>query len=389
MVRPVRDTILRQQVLQQTESTRTTINAFNEPDESFEANAPLAADRKLLLECVTPDPGQPRANAWLWFKNGQPIDPKSLLQANNVNPSENNVRDSTLSHDNTMDSSTIQAQTNRLAQRRDHGSLANEAISSVQHENEESDSTSISGSNSSDREMELKEEKMKLLSSGRYLYIPSIQLAHKGNYSCVAMNRFGAGPQRQQQSSPSDDRMERDSFNLNVALAPSFVRALPPRIYWSEISSSAASGAKPPTPSSAPSSLASGDGQIIMELVCHVQCDPICNIEWLRNGQPIDDMKSKWQEQEASLNYVGHQIRQSILDENLEANLFKSIESKLVLKLQHQPNAATDQSAEMFTRERVLARRNYLNGSNFTCQSTPNSVGPAVKSTSKFVVQCK
>lgn len=388
-MRPVRDAASREHGLHSGEINRPATIDGSDPVDPHSQAAPLAAGQKVLLECATQDPGQPRANAWLWFKNGQPIDSRSLIQANNndSNPSNanNNVRDSILDDNpiSGLDLSSARAQSDGGAQRRNQHSSKNELVSLLGHENEET----ISGSNgNSDRELLEPSEKMKLLGSGRYLFIPFVQLVHKGNYSCVALNRFGSGPQ-------SSSSSERDSYKLNVALAPSFVQALPQRTYWPEVSSlpspSAAAGMKP---SSSSSSLP-GDGLMITELVCHVQCDPMCTIEWLRNGRPID-LKGKWLEQDDLVaatndgpNYVTHQIRQSILDENLEANLFKSIESRLILKFQTMGNG--EQSPAMFARERVLARRSYLNVSNYTCQSTPNSMGPAVRSTSKFVVQCK
>lgn len=384
-VRPVRDAAIGKQVLQLGGIVPAPIDAPDIFDPHSQA-APLTAGQKILLECHTQDPGRPRANSWLWFKNGQPIDSNSLVQANNSHPSGyNSVGDSILDDNPISGLDLSPVQTQPIAQRRNqHVSISKDGVvvvvPSTRHENEDTDRTTISSGNSdgsSDRES----DKMKLLHSGRYLYIPSIQLAQKGNYSCVALNRFGSGPQ--QPSSSGLNRPERDSYYLNVALAPSFVQALPPRTYWPEANPAPAQvGGQYAKPAS--------DGQTIMEMVCHVQCDPMCNIEWLRNGQPID-LKGKWlTDQEEGANYVSHQTRQSILDENLEANLFKSIESRLILRLQqtHMGNAG-EQSAMFAPRERILARRSYLNGSNYTCQSTPNSMGPAVRSTSKFVVQCK
>lgn len=329
---------------------------------SLQQQQPFSAGRELLLECVTPDLGQPRANIWLWFKNGQPIESSSNIN----NPSG----DPTVNQDNPINGQDLST----ISQPDSHHRRRNGAPVTAQHQQ-----SPLKQSITSSLPME-EQFKIKLISSGRYLFMPSIQLIHKGNYSCVAVNRLGASGS--QSSVPAN--VERDSYQVRVALAPSFVQPLAPRTYWPEVY-------VPSAVATTATSVDHSTNSRQLELVCHVQCEPICQIEWLRNNEPLDYGR---QSGSMSSNFVTYQVRQSIMDENVEANLFKSIESKLVLQFREGPinghsGGEPNSSQQQLDRERTLERRHLLSGANYTCQSSPNSMGPPVRSTTKFIVQCK
>lgn len=328
---------------------------------------PVQAGSEFLLECVTPDLGQPRANIWLWFKNGQPIEETSSqilahqhsissntsLTIINTNDSRNNANDIISNNHNPSISSDGEDRSSPMVVEKQRKIAAQ--------------TTSLSNGHQPNFEEVGSEEhfKIKLIGSGRYLYVPSIQLAHKGNYSCVAVNRFGSG--LQQQPSQVNSVLERDSYQLRVALAPSFVQPLASRTYWSEVS-----------PTTNVSNLDYNPGsRTQFELVCHIQCEPICQIDWLKNNEPLDLSR---QLESPTSKYVLYQIKQKIVDENIEANLFRSVESRLVFQFSDSTN---------LSKEKILERRHLLNNANYTCLSGPNSSGPPVRSTTRLVVQCK
>jgi hypothetical protein len=309
---------------------------------------PLPAGKELLLECVTHELGKPRANLWLWFRDGQTIggaqeDPDGPLQRAGGEPAPL-LRDNPIS--------------DRLRQDLSQPPPAGPAV--------------------------------RLLAMGRYLFIPAVQLAHKGNYSCVAVNRLGAGPnpadQSPGQSAPAP--AGRDSYQLRVALAPSFVQPLAAKTHWQEGQSAASTKQ--------------------LELVCHVQCEPICQLEWLHNNELLDIKSADGGRLPLDNNYVSYHVRHTIMDENAAANMFRSVESRLVLSFNEGLESSTKQSRAdsdnnnifdgahkkpdrrpLIDRDRLLARRHFLNNSNFTCQSGPNAMGPPVRSTTRLVVQCK
>lgn len=357
----------------------------------------VQAGRELLLECLTQDLGQPRTNIWLWFKNGhsieslpfQPSQPTQTSKAPTTNPSNSEnlasprigsgssdfiPQDNPISGRLSPRTPTSSAQTTAVL-------VSHNIIGRSNHE-PTSSSDEIVEHASANRI----QPTARLLASGRYLFLPSIQLAHRGNYSCVAVNRLGSGP-----PGPNQSSNERDSYyQLRVALAPSFVQPLATRTYWSEVTQIV------PTTGHTSATLTAADqpDNQQLELVCHVQCEPICQIEWLRNDEPLE---LKRQSEGIGSNYVSHQVKQTILDENEETNMFKSIESRLVFQFHEITSLASDhhqrQTAQqrklLMDRDRVLERRHLLNGSNYTCQSSANSMGPSVRSTTTFIVQCE
>lgn len=312
--------------------------------------APFPAGRELLLECITPDLGQPKANVWLWFRNNQPIsgptnpgadDGDSMVMAmipsgDNNNPISGRELSATSSLRLRMGDRGRQRRWNEASGPSQADQLQEESANQPQPQSE-----------------------IRLLAAGRYLFIPTIQLAHKGNYSCVAVNRLGSSlqqPQQQQSGNqhstgPSNFNSERDSYQVRVALAPSFVKPLPVKTYWLESAETRQ-----------------------LELVCHVQCEPICKIEWLKNNEPLDISR---QLELAGFSSIQYQIKQSIMDESPAANLFKSVESRLLIKFGGENQYAN------------LKIRQLLSNVNYTCQSSPNSMGPPVRSTTRLTVQCK
>ena len=315
-----------------------------------EPQRPIAAGRELLLECVTSDLGLPRANGWLWFKNGQPIEslPSSSQQIFHTNTTSNNL---ILTQDNLITESKDSSAAFRVGSSPTLSLVLSQRGDGPDNGQLENRTSQFGAPN------------YKLIDSGKYLHFPSVQLFHRGNYSCVAVNRLGPGLKLSSRS------LEQDFYHLHVALAPSFVQPLASRTNWPEVS-------------------LNGDGMDPsqqLELVCHVQCEPLCQIEWLRNNEVLDVRR---QSEGLSSNYINYQIKQTIRDENPAANMFKSVESKLVLQFKSD-NANSIHQHPQFNREKILERRMLLSGANYTCQSSPNSMGPPVRSTTKFMVQCE
>lgn len=358
-VRPVIDATQRKNILVSVKanahsSILTTVLA-DLPVHADIAQQPIAAGKEFLLQCLTPDLGQPRANIWLWFKNGKPIE--SLPNLISQSPSSYNNRNLSTSNNKQEDELIPNnSDINPIIRLGDELSPTNNADNSKMiTKNQQRRRTStelLSSQQEAGPTNSYTANSLSLLESGRYLFVPSIQLAHKGNYSCVAVNRLGSGLQNHHQQQQAHSLIERDSYQMRISLAPSFVKPLPPKTYWSE------------------------EAPLELELVCHVQCDPICQIEWYKNNELLDLKR------EINNNYLQYQVKQSIMDENLDNNLFKSIESRLVLKF-------VDISNSKDSHMRMLERRNLLTNTNYTCHSTTNSIGPAIKSTTRFIVQCK
>lgn len=373
---------------------------FAEP----EVSSVCAAGQELLLECATMDLGLPRANTWRWYKNGKPIESAS---------SSNKVTRSKL-EDNTFTGSSLESTEGDNLVAHNNNQIAGTQLSSATKPSSPTPQLLTTGSNNrprlSDRQSshpmtgaELNRIQsagaIRLINSGKYLFIPSIQLAHKGNYSCVAANRLGLGNQPQ-----SSDRNERDSYyQLNVALAPSFIQPLPAQTYWPEVTPLMDEHGNE---AGDHNKLSVGSPPAHLELVCHIQCEPICQIDWFKNNEPLD---FKRQAESPGSSFVSYQVKKTIMDESLDANLFKSIESRLIIQFAQDPTLANSWSSrrqlsehdtnsfnannavvsDQWARDRILERRRILNEANYTCQSSPNILGPPVRSTTKFIVQCE
>lgn len=344
----------------------------------------LLAGRELMLECVTPELGQPSANLWLWFMNNQPIEFSMIEQQNQPSPFGKNQenpafpnRKPASNNDNSIRVSSTELPQQQQQQQRHTNSITADPERRTRNQFD------------SDSSNEPEASRRNLINSGRYLYIPSIRLAHKGNYSCVAVNRLGS--RIQQPADANGNGLERDEYQLRVASSPTFIQSLPHKIYWPQVA------ADPST-----SDQANANNERQLEIVCHVQCEPICHIEWLKNNQPldlapsnrasslVDDSRSPTADE-----MVSYQVENTVIGENVAMNKFKSIESRLVFKIYEDVSvdsnnvARASNSLDRRARKTPSELRRALTGINYTCQSSANFAGPAVKSTTRLVIQCK
>ncbi|XP_054720922.1 B-cell receptor CD22-like [Uloborus diversus] len=92
-----------------------------------------------------------------------------------------------------------------------------------------------------------------------------------------------------------------------------------------------------------------------VRLVCHVECTPLCNISWYRDGQPLQDSKFFVQENLS-------------LEEDRKRNLLPSIVGSLSWSPSHLPHSRFDSST-------------------FSCRSSENTVGPGVNSSTIFRIE--
>ncbi|KAI1302372.1 Hemicentin-2 [Halotydeus destructor] len=160
------------------------------------------------------------------------------------------------------------------------------------------------------------------------LTIERLGLADKGNYSCSALNAAGSGP--------------RDFLFVEPRTAPTLIERLSPE-------TSALFNAS------------------VHWLTCRIECQPLCDVTWTRNGQVIEmandsDGDSVHRAQLFS-------VTSEIVPEDFDRNLLVSIRSTLIWNMSaiEQLNRDTD------------------NG-NFSCTSTANVEGPAVQSETVFSV---
>jgi len=98
-----------------------------------------------------------------------------------------------------------------------------------------------------------------------------------------------------------------------------------------------------------------------VSLSCHVECFPLCEIVWLKNGLPIGESEL-------------YSIKTSTLPPDQTKSDFESVLSTLIWNLTAWPNGQLDRMHD---------------NANYTCQSTSNSVGAGVSSTTHFHVECK
>lgn len=429
-MKPVTDPISRKMILAtgKLAQSQANITGASSPNGIVETDGqPLTAGQDFMLECNTPDLGRPLANIWLWYKDGQIIESSSypdqdqqhqylsheantdtngrlpnistlvniddesrtsLINENQPTRQDNSIRDRR--HGTTLANSMSQ---NNLVTSRD-GRQTSTPFGSNSFENLDAEEAPLSAIKS----LDYHKTKTKLFASGRYLYIQAIRLNHRGNYSCVAVNRLGSGleqaPSSMDQTKNNiqipNTAFGHDSYSLTIAMAPSFVIPLPTRTYWSEAQSTVILD-KVNSHEDKKSTNSSENRLMQLELTCHIQCEPICHIEWLRNNEHIDpDQKAD--------TFMSYQVQNTIINENVDLNMFRSIESKLVIQI-HQTAASIGSSQNvqdiqaankiLIDRDKLLERRHHLNNSNFTCQSKTTTAGPSVRSTTQFVVQCK
>ena len=99
-----------------------------------------------------------------------------------------------------------------------------------------------------------------------------------------------------------------------------------------------------------------------VSIECWVECSPICNISWTRDGSPMDFDNTNLYYQ----TNVYHLPDQS-------KNDFESIQSTLVWNMTAWPDGHLHP---------------FRDNENFTCESSGNGIGPGVKSETVFRVEC-
>ena len=96
---------------------------------------------------------------------------------------------------------------------------------------------------------------------------------------------------------------------------------------------------------------------------CQVECSPICDIFWLKDGVPIAEDDPRFD------------INTTLVEPDLAKNDFESVRSMLFWNIEEWPGGKLDR---------------VVDSANYTCQSTGNLVGKqGVGSTTYFRVECK
>ncbi|XP_076329974.1 hemicentin-2-like [Tachypleus tridentatus] len=147
-----------------------------------------------------------------------------------------------------------------------------------------------------------------------------VRLDTQGNYSCAAVNNVGRGPY---------------GFISLVAMAPPSLIDGPPRVHGAPLDSNSVS------------------------ISCRIECDPLCEIKWLRNGKSIMD---------SDLFFV----KTTVHPEELRSNRFKSVVSTLYWNFTAWPGAALNRDTD---------------NAKYTCQSSENIVGPGIATSTYFKVE--
>ncbi|XP_022258808.1 hemicentin-1-like isoform X2 [Limulus polyphemus] len=147
-----------------------------------------------------------------------------------------------------------------------------------------------------------------------------VGLDTQGNYTCSAVNNVGRGPS--------------GYINLAAMAPPSLIDSLP-RVHGAPSDSSSVS------------------------ISCRIECDPLCEIEWLRDGESIMD---------SDLFFV----KTTVHPEELRSNRFKSVVSTLHWNFTAWPGAALSRNTD---------------NANYTCQSSKTIIGPGVATTTFFKVE--
>ncbi|XP_049272255.1 hemicentin-2 isoform X1 [Rhipicephalus sanguineus] len=150
--------------------------------------------------------------------------------------------------------------------------------------------------------------------TGATLVTEPVTTATQGNYSCAAVNQVGIGALA--------------FWILDAQAPPSFLRSLP------------ATGG-------------SLRNATAVSLECVVECDPVCEVRWLRNNETLDESPFFHASQAVRPEGGGH---------------FHSVASILSWNMSQLPPSSFDYNT-------------------FTCQSSENAVGPGVSSTMLFRVE--
>ncbi|XP_023224016.1 hemicentin-1-like isoform X2 [Centruroides sculpturatus] len=157
----------------------------------------------------------------------------------------------------------------------------------------------------------------KLLNASSHVLVTEpIRVVTQGIYSCAAVNDVGTGLST--------------TFPLKAVAPPAFVQKLPD------------TGGVPRNATT-------------VTLACRVECQPICQIEWLRNNESVKSSKFFHEK------LIKH-------PEDPKKNIFTSITSVLTWNMSHLPASSFDYNS-------------------FTCRSTSNIAGPPVSSTLLFRVE--
>ncbi|KAF8768326.1 Hemicentin-2 like protein [Argiope bruennichi] len=152
--------------------------------------------------------------------------------------------------------------------------------------------------------------------SKQILVMENVNASAEAVYFCAGRNEVGTGPL--------------GHFTLKLSAPPSFVRALPPE-----------SGAARNTSA--------------VRLMCHVECDPLCNVTWFRGTDSLHESKF----------FVTETL---VLDPDPKRNVLRSVVSSLSWSLSHLPATSFDFSS-------------------FTCLSSSNALGPSVNSSTLFRIE--
>ncbi|XP_037073328.1 hemicentin-1-like [Pollicipes pollicipes] len=94
-------------------------------------------------------------------------------------------------------------------------------------------------------------------------------------------------------------------------------------------------------------------------VTCRVECSPLCELEWLKDGQVIEDGSY-------------YSIKTGALEPDPRTNDFESVVSTLTWNITAWPNQTLDRVRD---------------NANYTCRSTSNTVGLGVSSTTLFTVE--
>lgn len=100
-----------------------------------------------------------------------------------------------------------------------------------------------------------------------------------------------------------------------------------------------------------------------VSIMCWVECAPMCNISWLKNGVPMDFTKTN-----------RYYLMNVLHPPDPRTNDFESIQSTLVWNLTAWPSGQLDRVEDNV---------------KFTCESSSNGIGSGVKSSTHFHVECK
>ncbi|XP_034251543.1 hemicentin-1 isoform X2 [Thrips palmi] len=155
--------------------------------------------------------------------------------------------------------------------------------------------------------------------------INPVTLRTRSNFTCLAVNEGGEG--------------ESATAEINVLAPPSFIERLNPY-------------------EGAPFNATH------INISCQVECQPLCDVNWLKNGQPVELSRGA--------DMAMYSVRNVVVDPDYNRGDFDSIRSTLIWNMAAWPNGQLDRVHD---------------NANYTCQSSGNPVGNGVKSTTIFGVE--